>query len=507
MGQVVTFYSYKGGVGRSMALANIAVVLAQWGHDVLIVDWDLEAPGVETYFSPYRGIDGISRREGLVDLLWDAFEPAAKHVGQKKWRALVTNVEVPGIKGNLHLLTAGRRDDDYFGKVRRLDLQSFYHDQQGGIFVESLRNEWKQEYDFVLVDSRTGITDIGGICTIQLPDVLVPMFTATEQALSGAVNVANKVRVAQQALPFDRLSITCVPVPARFDTQTEFKISRQWLDRFSSELAELYKDWLPSTVSLREFLELIKIPYLSYFSFGERLAVLEQGTVDPTGLGYAYETLAALLANNLELVERMIQDRDSFLRLAHKRESHRPRIIVSYSHKDEDWKDRLVTHLGVLKHEGLLDTWDDRRIAGGDDWYPEIEKAINTAGVAILMISASFLNSDFIIKEEIPRLLERREKEGLRILPVIVKPCAWQQVKWLPRILARPKDGRPLSGGNEHEIDADLAAIAEEIAEIVPRLSEGSWLRASRSRQDSHGHTAIDEPRPFWARERTESAR
>jgi hypothetical protein len=68
-----------------------------------------------------------------------------------------------------------------------------------------------------------------------------------------------------------------------------------------------------------------------------------------------------------------------------------PSVFISYSHKDEEWKDRLVTHLRVLEMQGFLDVWEDRQIEGGDDWYPEIETAINKANVAILMISANFL--------------------------------------------------------------------------------------------------------------------
>jgi tetratricopeptide (TPR) repeat protein len=146
-----------------------------------------------------------------------------------------------------------------------------------------------------------------------------------------------------------------------------------------------------------------------------------------------------------------------------------PTVFISYSHKDEEWKDRLVTHLGVLQHQGLLDVWDDRRIETGTDWYPEIQAAMAGAGVAILLISANFLTSQFILGEEVPRLLERRNKEGLRIFPIIVKPCAWQQVNWLARMQARPTDGRPLSAGSDYQIDADLAAIAEEIAALVRR--------------------------------------
>jgi hypothetical protein len=145
----------------------------------------------------------------------------------------------------------------------------------------------------------------------------------------------------------------------------------------------------------------------------------------------------------------------------------KPTVFISYSHKDEDWKDRLVTHLGVLHHQGLLDLWDDRRIGAGEDWKREIQEAMAAASVAVLLVSANFLTSQFILGEEVPRLLERRDKEGLRIFPVIVKPCVWQAVGWLSRVQARPKDGRPLSAGDENQIDADLAAIATEVHELL----------------------------------------
>ena len=149
-------------------------------------------------------------------------------------------------------------------------------------------------------------------------------------------------------------------------------------------------------------------------------------------------------------------------------------VFISYSHKDEDWKDRLVSHLGVLQHEGLLNLWDDRRIGGGEDWYEEIQEAMTKASVAILLVSRHFLTSNFILEEEVPRLMERREKEGMRIFPIMVKPCAWKQVKWLSRMNLRPTDGRALSGGNEHQIDTDLTAIAEEVAAIIKRVPEDS---------------------------------
>ncbi len=145
----------------------------------------------------------------------------------------------------------------------------------------------------------------------------------------------------------------------------------------------------------------------------------------------------------------------------------KPTIFISYSHKDEEWKDRLVTQLGVLQSQGLLDLWDDRRIGAGEDWHQEIQEAMATASVAVLMVTANFLTSRFILSEEVPRLLERRANEGLRIFPVIVKPCAWQAVPWLSRMQCRPKDGRPLSAGDEHQIEAELAAIATEVHNLL----------------------------------------
>jgi TIR domain/NACHT domain len=155
-----------------------------------------------------------------------------------------------------------------------------------------------------------------------------------------------------------------------------------------------------------------------------------------------------------------------------------PSVFISYSHKDETWKDRLVTHLGVLQREGLLDTWDDRRIGAGTDWHEEIQQAIEQASVAILLISADFLTSKFILEQEVPRLLERRQAEGLHIVPVIVWPCPWKRVSWLSSLQSRPKDGRALLAGKRHQIEADLAAMADEVITLIenprPVVTPGS---------------------------------
>lgn len=153
-----------------------------------------------------------------------------------------------------------------------------------------------------------------------------------------------------------------------------------------------------------------------------------------------------------------------------------PSIFISYSHQDEVWKDRLLTHLQVLQWQEPLDLWDDRRISAGSDWYAAIQQAMAQARVAILLISADFLASEFISAEEVPRLLARRQAEGLHIVPLLVRACAWQHVPWLSSIQSRPSDSRALAAGSDAQIDADLTALAHEIAQLLTPTPPGAWL-------------------------------
>lgn len=147
-------------------------------------------------------------------------------------------------------------------------------------------------------------------------------------------------------------------------------------------------------------------------------------------------------------------------------------IFISYSHKNEDWKERVVTHLNVLAmdEESQIETWDDRRIEAGEEWYEAIAQAIETGSIAVLLVSADSLTSKFIMKEEIPRLLALRESGKLRrLIPLIIKHCAWQKVEWLSKLQARPKDGEPLASMTESKADEALAKLAAEIEQMMSK--------------------------------------
>ncbi|MCP4353983.1 MAG: SUMF1/EgtB/PvdO family nonheme iron enzyme [Desulfobacterales bacterium] len=150
---------------------------------------------------------------------------------------------------------------------------------------------------------------------------------------------------------------------------------------------------------------------------------------------------------------------------------NQPTVFISYSHEDEDEKDKLLSHLGVLQHAGLIDVWSDDRILAGANREEEIDQAIAKAKVAILLISANYLSSEFILGK-VHKLLKRREHEGITVIPVIAKACAWRQIDWLAKMAVRPKNGKPVWSGAGNHVDEELTAIAEEVAAILKTRSD-----------------------------------
>jgi CRP-like cAMP-binding protein len=146
--------------------------------------------------------------------------------------------------------------------------------------------------------------------------------------------------------------------------------------------------------------------------------------------------------------------------------------FVSYSHKNVQLKQELSLHLRVLQHVGIIDTWDDRRIEAGSDWARQIDEAIARSKVGILLVSAHFLTSRFILHEEVPRLLRRLNEGKLRVMPIILEACLWKSVPWLAALQTRPRSGMPLNTQSGPARAQEWTDICEEIA---------GWLRAEQS--------------------------
>ncbi|WP_020393560.1 SUMF1/EgtB/PvdO family nonheme iron enzyme [Thiolinea disciformis] len=160
-------------------------------------------------------------------------------------------------------------------------------------------------------------------------------------------------------------------------------------------------------------------------------------------------------------------------------------IFISYSHKDEAWKDALKQQLKALQLHANFEIWDDGQIQAGSDWLSTIKNAIAQARVVILLVSSDFLASEFVTKQEIPEFLKRREKEGLRIVPVIVRPCVWWTIPWLAAIQGASKDNKPLSqyplGSYELEI-----AFSDITGKVYDLLQEAKQIAAQKQAEEKH---------------------
>jgi len=155
----------------------------------------------------------------------------------------------------------------------------------------------------------------------------------------------------------------------------------------------------------------------------------------------------------------------------------KPTIFISYSHKDRAWKDRLSPHLKMLEQAGLdIVVWEDRAIDGGARWYTELKEAMDSAVVAICLISADYLASDFCIKEEIPYLLKRRENDGMVLLPILVRPCLWEAFHWLRDTQMLPRDGMSIAEDYKGREDNAFLEIAITICDLFPESIEPHYL-------------------------------
>lgn len=148
--------------------------------------------------------------------------------------------------------------------------------------------------------------------------------------------------------------------------------------------------------------------------------------------------------------------------------SGRKGVFISYSHADAEWLERLQKHLRPLQREGV-DVWDDTRLRPGEPWREGIRKALSQVKVAILLISADFLASDFIVTDELPPLLKAAEEEGATILPVIISPCRFERMESLSRFQAVNDPGKPLVQMRRANREKVLDQVARAVEDALRR--------------------------------------
>jgi AAA-like domain/TIR domain/CobQ/CobB/MinD/ParA nucleotide binding domain len=451
---IYTFYSFKGGVGRSMALANVAEMLYRRGLDVLMVDFDLEAPGLERYFNVREAAlrpEEVLRRRGLMDML----------ISYKELRALtgppqpsaaddaacedafdcvvepLTNFVVPVYPkkpsggGSLRLIPAGRRDGEeftrYAQRVREFDWNDFYARWDGAKFFEWFVREAAELAPVVLVDSRTGVTEMGGVCVYQLADVVLMFVATNEQNLGGTDSMARSllnrklVSEARKGRP-----LASVFVPSRVENA-----EKVLLDRFADRFDATFGGLTPLGKDFKLFKEL-NVPYVPYFSFMENVAAREPESPSADRLITPF--------NNIIRAAARVEPEGGPLRQSYLPTEPAPpkrsRVFISYKRGLEP--DEALARL--LRESLVTDdhhVFTDEMITVGTDWVKRIESELRGADYLIALLSEGSLLNEMTVDEIVKAQRLYRDQGRPAIIPVRVNydgPFPYSLGSFLDRI-------------------------------------------------------------------------
>lgn len=144
--------------------------------------------------------------------------------------------------------------------------------------------------------------------------------------------------------------------------------------------------------------------------------------------------------------------------------SDRPlRLFVSFAPADRELKDELLKHLSVLQRLGKVEPWSVDQVRAGGDWRHDVETALAQADVALLLVSADFLASEFLQDVEVPRLFDRRAKEGLHIIPLIMQACSWELHAWIARLKPMPANGKPIASVTKDRRNRALTEVVRQV--------------------------------------------
>ena len=394
-GKIVTFYSYKGGTGRTMALANVAWILASNGLRVLVVDWDLDSPGLYRYFHPFLDTKLVTTMPGVIELVNDFAWAATKQKDQPAgWHSHYARVLPYAISlnwqyfpgdGCVDYMPAGRENRDYSSSHTSIDWDNFYDRLSGGQFIDALREDMKAHYDYALIDSRTGLSDIADICTVHLPDILVDCFTLNDQSIDGAASVAKSVDQR-----YHYRNIRVLPVPMRIDEGEKDKsdagldLARSRFDPFPKGMGEHEK---------RDYWANVVIPYKPYYAFEETLAAFGDIPRSQLTLLGAYERLAAAITEGrVRQLGEISEETRLTYRAAFIRQRQPPPgdIYLSYVPQDRMWAEWIET---LLAERGIRVLRPSSTAEAGGSARDDARRCAAAAARTIAILSAAYLNS------------------------------------------------------------------------------------------------------------------
>jgi tetratricopeptide (TPR) repeat protein len=276
--------------------------------------------------------------------------------------------------GSLDFLSAGRQFRAYSATASSLEWDNFYDRLGGGAFLEALRDSMKRSYDYVLIDSRTGLSDTADICTLQMPDVLVDCFTLSDQSLDGAAEVAHSVGDEHR-----KRRIRVLPVPMRVDEGEKDKVDA------GRALARLKFEGLPKNADgerlgvdeVTAYWGSVEIPYRPYYAYEETLATFGDEKGDPKSLLSAFERLTSVVSDGEVTTLPPIQEsvrlrcRDAFIR--RRPPTTAAELVVAYTAENRMWADWVES---LLKRAGCKVTLHDLSTGPLDRTAPAVRTLV-----------------------------------------------------------------------------------------------------------------------------------
>ncbi len=262
---VVTFYSFKGGVGRSTALGLVAGILATRNRRVVMVDFDLEAPGISILFrSDAENLNG--EQYGVLDYLHQRHLTPEENIPSIE--SCISQVNLP-TRGELFLVPVGEYDENYIHRLADLDRRTWQHFYQGETnpisqLMEDIKNQLNP--DVILIDARPGFNDTSAIALFDLADTAIICFSPTDQSFEGLKWVVQGVRKQReyQGKPDIRFLLTPMPLVAPEQRQTwitrvEDWIVENWGLPGETTVGELYYE-IPYNPSITTLSSLVELP-------------------------------------------------------------------------------------------------------------------------------------------------------------------------------------------------------------------------------------------------------
>ncbi len=321
-GQTVTFYSYKGGVGRSMALVNIACLAAKEKKKILLIDCDLEAPGLHQFFK------AADDTKGFVDLVSDinSFTDDEANNNEEGYNTFMetrfydyvdrevnpfaavqaSNANMPSetvAKNDLtddsiciDLIKSGKFDDGYSKKLGAINWLTLY--EKAPAFFRTFAAWLETKYDYIFIDARTGLADTSGICTMLMPQKLVMVFVLNKQNIDGVVDVA------RQAIDYRFDSNDCrrldiYPLPSRIENSVNPYL-QLWIDNYRGKFEKLFKDkYMLNDCRLHSYFDRCFIQYYAIHAYGENIPSLYESITSSNFITYNYNNFYTVVKKNI----------------------------------------------------------------------------------------------------------------------------------------------------------------------------------------------------------------